>query len=246
MYDAAPTVINRTPKKRNRGRKVAIWIAAVLVVLVGLDFGAKAYAESKAATEIQQRGFPTKPNVSIAGFPFLTQVITRHFEQITITSSNIPAGPVKITSLRVTMDNVHLNNFSFSGGTAGPLHGTILISLGELGSALQATGPLGSFLGGGGLQIKSVGSNLIKGSLNLAGGIVSWSATWQVTTTGSNEIHLHLVSSNGLPAALASAVQNITLPLSALPAGLRLTGGLSSSSSGIVATVFADSISFGS
>jgi hypothetical protein len=245
LYDQAPTVISPALKKKsNRGRKAVIWIVAVLIVLVGIDFGAKAYAESKAATEIQQRGFPTKPSVSIAGFPFLFEVITRHFDQITITSSNIPAGPLEISSLRVTLDNVHLNNFSFSGGTGGPLHGTIVISLGAIGSALQ--GPLGSFLGGGGLVIKSVGSNLIKGSLNVAGGFLSWSATWRVTTTSSNEIHLHLVSSSGLPSGLASAAQDLTLPLQALPAGLRLTGGISSSSGGIVATVFADSISFGS
>jgi hypothetical protein len=243
LYDQAPTVINPAPKKRNRGRNVAIWIAAVLVLLVGLDFGAKSYAESQAAVQIQKRGFPTKPNVSIAGFPFLTQVITRHFEQITISSSNLPAGPLTISSLRVTMDNVHLNSFSFNSGTAGPLHGTILISLGALGNAL--TGPLGSFIGGGGLQVKSAGHNLIKGSLNVAGGILSWSATWQVTTAG-NEIHLHLVRSSGLPGGLASAAQDITLPLNSLPAGLRLTGGLSSSSGGIVANVFANSISFGS
>jgi LmeA-like phospholipid-binding len=247
LYDQAPTVYNYSaPKQRNRGRRIAIWIAAVLVVLVALDFAAKAYAESRAATEIQQRGFPTKPNVSIAGFPFLTQVITRHFEQITISSSNLPAGPLTISSLRMTMDNVRLNSFNFSGGTAGPLNGTIVISLGALGGALAGSGPLGQFLGGGGLVIKSVGNNLIKGSLNLAGGLVNASATWQVSATGSNEIRLHLVSSSGLPGPLSSAAQNITLPVSALPAGLRLTGGLSSSSDGIVANVSAQSISFGS
>jgi LmeA-like phospholipid-binding len=214
-------------RKRHRGLKLAIWIAAVLVILVGVDFGAKAFAENQAAAQIQKRGFPTKPHVSIAGFPFLTQVITRHFEQITISSSNLPAGPLTISSLTIVLDNVHLNSFNFSGGTAGPLHGTIVIS-------------------GGGLVIKSVGTNLIKGSLNLAGGLLSWSATWRVTATGSNEIHLHLVSSSGLPPALASAAQDITLPLQQLPAGLRLTGGLSSSSNGIVANVAANSISFGS
>ena len=236
----------QAPKKRSRGLKLAIWSVAVVVVLVGLDFGARAFAESQAASQLQKHGFPSKPNVSIAGFPFLTQVITRHFEQITITSSNIPAGPVTITSLTVVADNVHLKSLGFSGGTAGPLHGTILISLGALGSALSgAGGVLGSFLGPGALKIESAGNNLIKGSLNAAGGLVSWSATWRVTATGSNQIHLHLVSSSGLPSALASAARDITLPLSALPAGLRLTGGISSSSGGIVAHVFATSVSFG-
>lgn len=246
MYDQTPGVYNQAPyqaqKKSNRGRKIIIWIVAVLVVLVGLDFGAKAYAESKAATELQQRGFPTKPSVSIAGFPFLFEVLTRHFDQITITSSNIPAGPLTISSLRLTMDNVHLNSFSFSGGTGGPLHGTIVISLGAIGDALK--GPLGSFLGGGGLVIKSVGSNLIKGNLSVAGGLVSGSGTWQVTTlSGSNDIHLHMVSSSGV---FSQFPRDLTLPLKALPAGLRLSGGISSSTGGIVATVSANSISFGS
>jgi hypothetical protein len=75
---------------------------------------------------------------------------------------------------------------------------------------------------------------------------LSGSATWRVTSTASNEIHLHLESSNGLPGPLQSAAQDITLPLQQLPAGLRLTGELSSSSGGIVANVAADSISFGS
>jgi len=236
---------NYQAPKRKRGRKLAIWIVAVLVVLVGLDFGARAFAESQAAAQLQKHGFPSKPHVSIAGFPFLTQVITRHFEQITITSSNLPAGPLTITSLDVVADNVHLNSFGFSGGTAGPLHGTILISLGALGGALAAAGPLTSFVGGGGLHVSSVGSNLVKASLNLAGGLLSWSATWRVTASGPHQITLHLVSTSGnLPSGLASAANNITLPLSSLPAGLQLTGGLSASSGGIVAHVYASSIAF--
>ena len=74
--------------KRRGGRKALIWLLSIVVLLVALDFGAKAFAESQAATQIQKQGFPKKPNVSIAGFPFLTQVITRNFHQITITSSN--------------------------------------------------------------------------------------------------------------------------------------------------------------
>ena len=34
------------------------------------------------ASEIQQQGFPKKPDVTINGFPFLTQVISRDFKNI--------------------------------------------------------------------------------------------------------------------------------------------------------------------
>ena len=232
-------------KQRSRGRKWLIWIVVIVVVLAGLDFGAKAFAESKIASQIKSHGFPAKPSVSIAGFPFLTQVAARDIHQITISSSNIKEGPVTVTSLNVVADSVKVNS-SFNGGTTGPVHGTILISLGALGNALSAAGPLTGFLGGGGLKVTSVGNTEVKGSLNLAGGLVSWSATWKVLAAGPNEIELHLVSSKGLPSGLASSAQNIKLPLKSLPLGLQMTGGLNSSSNGIDINVKADSISFGS
>jgi hypothetical protein len=238
----------QAPKRSSRGRKAVIWIVVVLALLVGLDFGAKAFAESQAATQIQKQGFPTKPSVSIAGFPFLTQVISRDFHQVTISAANIPEGPIKITSLTAVAQDVKLNS-SFNGGTTGPLHGTVLISLGEVGGFLSAAGPLASFLGGGsggGLKIVAVGNNELKGSLNLLGGTVHSSATWRVMSAGPHEIDLKLVQSSGLPSQLLGPARNIKIPLNSLPAGLQLTGKLSSNSGGIVANVSADSLSFGS
>jgi len=234
--------------KRSRGRKLWIWIIVVVVLLVGLDFGAKAFAESEAATQIQKQGFPTKPSVSIAGFPFLTQVITRHFDAVTISAADIPEGPIKITSMRVTATDIHLSS-NFQSGTTGPLNGTLTISLGAIGGFLSAAGPLASFLGGGsggGLRIVAVGSNELKANLNLLGGTVSSTATWQVSSDGPHEIDLRLVQSSGLPSQLLGPAKNIKIPLNSLPAGLTLTGKLSSSAGGIVANVSAQNLSFGS
>jgi hypothetical protein len=234
-------------RRGSRGRKIIIWLVVVLALLVALDFGGKAFAEGEAATQLQKNGFPTKPSVSIGGFPFLTQVITKHFDQVTITSSNIPVGPLTITSMRVTAHDIRINSYtSFSGGTTGPLNGSIFISLGSLGNALAAAGPLASFVtGGNGLKVTTVGSNEVKGSLQLVGGLLSWSAVWMVKSDGPNEIDLHLVSSSGLPSALRSGAQDVKLPLSSLPAGLTLTGGLTTSGNGITAHVSANSLTFG-
>jgi hypothetical protein len=151
--------------------------------------------------------------------------------------------------MNVVATRVKLNS-SFNGGTTGPLHGTVLISLGQVGGFLQAAGPIASFLGGGsggGLKVVAVGNSELKANLNLLGGTVSDSATWKVTSAGPNEIDLHLVGSSGsLPSSLLNSAKNIKIPLNSLPAGLKLTGKLSSSSGGIVAHVFADSLSFGS
>lgn len=237
----------QTPKKRHTGRKVIIWVLVVLALLVALDIGAKAFAENEAAIQIQKHGFPKKPTVLIGGFPFLTQVVTRHFNQITIKSGNIPEGPITITKLNVVADNVHLNS-RFNGGTAGPLHGTILFGLGSIGDALSVAGPVSQFLGGGSsaLKIVSVGSDEVKGSLVALGGFVSWSAVWQVKMAGSQGIRLHLVRTGGqVPSGLVSAANNISIPLSGLPAGLQFTGGLNASATGITAHVFARSLAFG-
>ncbi len=230
-------------KQRRSGRRWLIWVVVIVVVLVGLDFGARAYAESEIASQIKSQGFPAKPGVSIAGFPFLTQVAARDMHQITISSSDIKTGPVTITSLNVVAENVKINS-SFNGGTAESVHGTALVSLGAIGDALSAAGPLAGFLGGGGLKVTSPADNVVKGSLNLAGGLVSWSATWKVETAGPNAIELHLVSSSGLPSGLASSAQTIKLPLTSLPLGLQLTGGLNSSSTGLVIDVKAENVSF--
>lgn len=235
------------PKQKHTGRRVLITVLVLLVLLVALDFGAKAFAESEAATQIQKQGFPRKPTVSIAGFPFLTQVISRHFDQITISSGKFPAGPVTVSKLNVVAENVHLNS-SFNGGSAGPLHGTVLISLGAIGGALSAAGPLATFLGGGsggGLHITAVGNNELKGSLKLVGGILNASAVWKVMSSGPHAIKLHLVRSSGVPGNFLKAADNISIPLESLPAGLRLTGALNSSSNGITAHVFARTLSFG-
>ncbi len=236
----------QAPKQKHTGRKLLTWVIVILVILVALDFGAKAFAESEAATQIQKQGFPRKPTVGIAGFPFLTQVISRHFEKVTISSAQFPAGPVMVSKLNVVADNVRLNS-SFNGGSAGPLNGTVLISLGAIGGVLSDAGPLAGFLGGGsqGLKITSVGNDELKGSLKLAGGILNASATWQVMNAGPHAIKLHLVNSSGLPSGLLSKADNIQIPLSELPAGLELTGKLNSSSNGILAHVFARTLSFG-
>lgn len=231
---------------RRRGAKLIGWLAVVLALLVAADFGARAYAENLAAAQIQKHGFPRKPQVAIAGFPFLTQAIARRFGQVTITSSNIPAGPVTITRMKVVADDVRMNA-SYNGGTAGPLHGTLFISLGEIGRALSAAGPLASLIARSGeLKITSVGGNEIRASLSLAGGALSESATWKVVTVPPHEVDLRLTSSSGLLASVRSAIADIRLSLPALPAGLRLTGGLNSSSTGITADVYASSLSFGS
>jgi hypothetical protein len=231
------------PRTRHRLRTTIIVLIILLGLLVALDFGARAFAESKVASEIQQQGFPKKPNVSIEGFPFLTQVASRDFKDVQLSSSNITEGPLLIQSIDATMTGVHVNS-SFNGGTVDNLNGTLSVTFAALANAMtsQAGSALGS-LGGAGLTLSQAGNDEVKATLNLV--VTSATAVWRVSRTASGDISVQLVNSSGLTSSLLSGLGNITIPLPHLPLGLTIQN-VSVTSSGLVGTVTGHDVSFGS
>lgn len=229
-------------RRRRPLRTVLIVGIALIVLLVAADFAARAVAQVKFADEIQSHGFPKKPDVSIKGFPFLTQVVSRDFRQIDISSANIPEGPVTIGSVNAVLNGVRLNS-SLNGATVSQLTGTALITFPELANALTAqSGALGSFVGAAGLTLRSVGNDEVKASANLL--ILSFSATWQITDVGHDKINARLVASSGLTSSLLGSASNITVPLPSLPLGLHIQR-VSVTSGGVVATLTGHNLSLG-
>jgi hypothetical protein len=230
------------PRSRHRLRTLSIVVIVVLGLLVGLDFGARAFAESKVASQIQQQGFPKKPSVSIEGFPFLTQVIGRDFSDVQLSSSNITEGPLLIQNIDATMKGVHVNS-SFNGGTVDDLNGTMNVTFAALASAMtQQVGALGQ-LAGAGLNLSQAGPNEVKATLDLV--VTSGTAVWRVSRTGRNDISIQLVNSSGLTSSLLSGIGNITIPLPSLPLGLSIQT-ISVTPTGLVGTVTGHNVSFGS
>lgn len=231
---------------RSGARRARNWIIAVVVivaVLVGLDFGSRAVAESVMANKIEQQGLTSKPTVRIGGFPFLTQVASRDFSHVTITAANVAAGPVTITTVSVAASGIKLNSYGFSSGTIGSLSGTALITFGSLGHTLATQfGPLGSLLDGAGLQLSDAGPDEVRATLNLV--VTSGSATWRVTMASGNAMHIHLVGSTGLPASLLGSLQNLTLQIPKLPLGLTINS-VTVTPSGVVGQVSGRDVPFG-
>jgi hypothetical protein len=224
------------------GRWVLI-VVVLLAVLVGLDFGARAEAESVMASKIQQQGLPSRPSVSISGFPFLTQVARKDFRHITISAANVPAGPVTISSINAAASDVRLNSFAFSSGTIGSVSGTALISFDSLGNTLSTQfGPLGSLLNGTGLKLTEASPDEVRASINLL--VTSGSAVWRITRASGNALHIHLVSSSGLPPSLLGSIQDLTLQLPKLPLGLTINS-VAVTPSGVVGQVTGHNVSFG-
>jgi LmeA-like phospholipid-binding len=229
-------------RRRHPLRIVIIVLVVLIGLLVGADFAARAFAENKAASEIQQQGFPKKPNVDIEGFPFLTQVASKDFKDIQISASNVTEGPLDIASIDATLKNVHING-AFSGGTIDSLNGTATITFTALSNAMTSqAGPLGQ-LANSALTLSAAGPDEVKATLNVL--VLTGTAVWRVTRTSGNAINIQLVSTGGLPSSLLSPIKDVTLQLPKLPLGLELQS-ITVSSAGLTGTLTGQDVSFGS
>jgi hypothetical protein len=229
---------------RRRGRRWLIALLVVVVLLVGADFAARAVAEQVAATQFQKQGnLSSKPDVTIEGFPFLTQVATKDISNVKIGISNLREGPVTFSSISAAATGIKLKSYAFNSGTIGHISGTALISFSSLGNTLTSEfGPLGSLLNGAGLDLSAAGPNEVKASLDLI--VTTGSATWRITRVSGNSLNVSLVSSSGLPSSLLSSIQDKTFSIPALPLGLTLDS-LSVTPSGIIGSISGSNVPFG-
>jgi LmeA-like phospholipid-binding len=227
-----------------RGRGWVITVVVIIAILLGLDFGARAEAESVVASKIEQQGLNSKPDVTIHGFPFLTQLASKDFRQVTITANNVTDGPVTITAIHATASAIRVNSYAFSSGTIGSVSGTALISFASLGNTITSqVGALGSLLHGAGLQLTDAGPDEVRASVNLV--VTSGSATWRVTRLSGDALNVHLVGSSGLPTSLLGSIENLTLQLPKLPLGLTINS-IAVTPSGVVGAVSGHDVPFGS
>ncbi len=205
----------RTPRRRRRRWPMILLI--IVVVLAGLfvvvDRVAVRYADSQFATQIQKQGFSSKPDVSIQGFPFLTQVAARDFKDVHITANGEKAGPVTIDDINATLSNIRLNS-GFTSGTVSAIDGTGLITFGNLAKAGSSAAGVAD------LKIARISDDEAKITANVAG-IFSGSGVARVTESGG-KIHVRLISAGGLPTSLLGGLGDFTIPLPNLPMGMTL------------------------
>lgn len=231
---------------RRRRRRPLLILVIVIVILVGLlvaaDFGARAYAEDRIATQIQQQGFPQKPSVTIDGFPFLTQAVRRDFGEIQIDAGPFTKGELQIQSIDLTLDSVHVDS-SLSSGVISHLTAALSVTFPALASAISSqSGDLGSLLGS--LTLSAAGPGEVEATLDLPL-VGKQTAVWKVTTQpGSDEITLQMVSGNGvLPTDVLSALGTINLPVQSLPFGLSIQS-ISVTPSGLTGTFTGQNVHF--
>src|SRR5215469_5112041 len=193
-YPGAPGVQGGPrPRRRRRGRRWTMVVFGVIVLLILLVIGdrvALAVAENNMADQFVSNGLPVKPSVTIEGFPFLTQLAARDFHKVDISASNIPAGPVTITSATGTLQGLHFNS-SFNSATVDHANVKIFVSF----AALAGAGGLGNVAD---LTITPAGPNLMKITGNL-GGVVSDTEKAKTTHPGPQKTGAQAEKTGGPP-----------------------------------------------
>ena len=213
-----------------------------MILAVAADFIAKAAAQARIASAIQQQGFPAKPAVTIEGFPFLTQVVSHDIGQIRISAQDVPEGRLQISAVSAVLAGVHLDS-GFSSGTVDSLSGSALVTFPAVARELTSRiGSLGSVVGAG-LKLSAAGPDEVKASLNLV--LASGSATWRVTRLSGNEINARLVADQGIPSSLLGPISDFTITIPRLPLGVQIDG-VSVTPRGIRGTFSGHDLPFGS
>lgn len=227
-YQAAQDYPGQAPRIRRRRRRRWPWISliAIIVILVAADRVGVVIAENQMASQIQKQGFPTKPNVTIQGFPFLTQLAAKDFKTVVISASNVTEGPLEIASLNATIHGMHFNS-SFSGATLDSINGSALIKF----TALANAGGIPQ-----GITLSADGPNQIKAALDTPLGNLSVVA--QVTKTGPDSLNVKVTQFGDVPPSLLGNLAdfNVNVPKSALPAGLTIQS-VSVTQEGVLITI---------
>lgn len=205
-------------------------VVAFFAALLIADRVALIYAEGRVARQIGDRGFPAKPQVSIAGFPFLTQVAARRLNKVVVSAAGKRLGPVEVKRLDVALYGIRVSS-GYHLRTASELSGTALIGFAGLAGAAGLPG----------LTVAAGGPDLVKITIGPTQGIVT--ATARVTPAGPGGIRLVVISAAGIPMAALGPLPDITLPLPALPLGTTIQD-VSVTGQGVLVHLAGQNVSF--
>jgi len=222
---ATPTGYPRRRRRRGRG-----WIIA-LIVLVGLlvaaDRVAAAVTESRLASKIQQsQHLSQKPSVSIDGFPFLTQVVSRNFGHATVDINDLDARGVPISHIHADLRGVHVSS-GYNRATVDNLNSTATLTYAEVSTTLTRDAGIGQ------VQVsRGAAANLVTAAYRLLTFDVT--ADVNVTVLSGNVLEFKAVKLH-TPAGSVGLDENLfdtRVPINGLPFGMRLDG-LKTTSTGV-------------
>jgi hypothetical protein len=201
---------------------VAVVLAAVAV---GADRLAVHIVEGKAADRLAgSAGLASTPDVSIKGFPFLTQVVSGDLDEIDASisgyDSTVPGGATAhLEDLQLRLNNVRFSN-SFSSATARTATGTALVPYAELVKAAPSNPDTGTKV----TRISAGGGNRLKVEVAADGQTYTVLSTVEVDPK-ENTIRVKaqdLPTNTGADESRLRAATDFQQTLTRLPGGVTL------------------------
>ncbi|WP_229881764.1 LmeA family phospholipid-binding protein [Streptomyces alanosinicus] len=145
----SPPNHRRGSRRRNRATglptlvRLLVWVLTFAALLVLADRWALLYAEHKAAQRLKDSmHLAAAPEVSIGGFPFLTQLVNRRLDSVRVTVPDIPAQRVTLTQVTATADDIRIDGdgpTTVRGALVRQMHGQVLLSFADMNRELGAS-----------------------------------------------------------------------------------------------------------
>jgi hypothetical protein len=114
-------------------RKLLVALGVLALVFVVADRVAKHVVESTLADHVEQMQSVDGVDVGIAGFPFLTQVLGNHFDEVDVTLPHLDArtsaGSIEVQDVRVSLHDVETSD-RFTRATAASATGSGFVPYG--------------------------------------------------------------------------------------------------------------------
>ncbi|WTB15548.1 DUF2993 domain-containing protein [Streptomyces sp. NBC_00829] len=207
-----------------RALRILLIITVVLGgIFVAVDRIAVNMAESQAADKIKSsQGLTSTPEISIKGFPFLTQVMGKELDEVDVSLAGITATAgghsVNVTEVEAELRSVKIDS-SYSSAVADRADGSARISYADLTKAA----PKGATVGYAGPERAAKGQVKVTGSLLdlLEGAGIRIPGTFEGLLQGRTVSAYSTVSLKGGSTVQLKAESLPKLPLPGFEAKLR-------------------------
>ncbi|WP_072806801.1 LmeA family phospholipid-binding protein [Rhodococcoides yunnanense] len=123
-------------------RKLIIGLVSLLALALVVDFGVAAYSEYRVSRAIREGGdLPSDPQVTIHGFPFLTQAVDGKYQNVEIRAQDVPNEYVRATTIEANLRGVSIPLSELADGSVhtvpvDDLDGRVRIEATDLGRFL--------------------------------------------------------------------------------------------------------------
>ncbi|WP_157474257.1 LmeA family phospholipid-binding protein [Parafrankia sp. EUN1f] len=227
-----------TPRRRRRGVRAVVALLVVLVLLIAGDRAAVAVAEGQMAKQIKVAVLegldcgvpaPTVRDVTIGGFPFLTQILSGTFKDIGVTIEGIPTPGPRISWVQARLNGIHVPLGDMISGNVGEvpvddIRATVRLDYSDLNTYLAGLP--------GEIQVNPVDGGRrieISGRVDIpllgaqeVGGVTTFEVRNNVLTLVPSEVALRGAINFSIPIPGGSLLPALPIPVGQLPLDLNI------------------------